>query len=188
LTETGTDICKQAKRTNILYMNITPWFDRSFSFPIAIDQFPFLLQRLQCTALRVQALTQYLPEWQLNLKPDGKWSIKEHIGHMLIMEPLWQHRFKDLINKHTTMTPADLNNTATHEARFNQYNISRIINQFKQQRLKTLHLLAKLETSAFEYTLLHPRLHLPMRITDLMYFVAEHDDHHINTIKQFKNS
>ena len=31
---------------------------------------------------------------------------------------------------------------------------------------------------------LHPRLQKPMRILDLAYFVAEHDDHHLAWITQ----
>ncbi len=30
----------------------------------------------------------------------------------------------------------------------------------------------------------HPRLDRPMRIVDLMLFIAEHDDHHLATITQ----
>jgi len=34
------------------------------------------------------------------------------------------------------------------------------------------------------YSSLHPRLKTPMRIVDLAYFVAEHDDHHIAAIRE----
>jgi hypothetical protein len=33
-----------------------------------------------------------------------------------------------------------------------------------------------------ERTALHPRLNLPMRVIDLIYFIAEHDDHHLARI------
>ncbi|WP_186774633.1 hypothetical protein [Chitinophaga pinensis] len=34
----------------------------------------------------------------LTLKDDGKWSIKEEIGHLGDMEPLWSGRTDDLTN------------------------------------------------------------------------------------------
>jgi|GEM_PF-4393916 len=36
----------------------------------------------------------------------------------------------------------------------------------------------------FIHTALHPRLKTPMRIVDLAYFVAEHDDHHLSRIRE----
>jgi hypothetical protein len=30
----------------------------------------------------------------------------------------------------------------------------------------------------------HPRLGTPMRLVDMMFFVAEHDDHHLATITE----
>ena len=35
-------------------------------------------------------------------------------------------------------------------------------------------------------TALHPRLRQPMSVTDLCFFVAEHDDHHLQTIEELK--
>jgi hypothetical protein len=32
--------------------------------------------------------------------------------------------------------------------------------------------------------LVHPRLRQPMRFVDHLYFVAEHDDHHLATISE----
>jgi hypothetical protein len=35
---------------------------------------------------------------------------------------------------------------------------------------------------------LHPRLKTPMRLLDLAFFVAEHDDHHLATISELLRS
>jgi hypothetical protein len=37
-------------------------------------------------------------------------------------------------------------------------------------------------------TALHPGLKTPMRIIDLAYFVAEHDDHHLASIREMMTS
>ena len=40
----------------------------------------------------------------------------------------------------------------------------------------------KIEPELFSRTMLHPRLKAPMRLVDHLYFVAEHDDHHLARI------
>jgi len=39
-----------------------------------------------------------------------------------------------------------------------------------------------LDHAVFSQTLLHPRLQQPLRLVDHLYFVAEHDDHHLAKI------
>ncbi|MBC8367786.1 hypothetical protein H8E52_10280 [bacterium] len=36
----------------------------------------------------------------------------------------------------------------------------------------------------FRQTALHPRLKTPMRACDMLYFMAEHDDHHLARISE----
>lgn len=159
-------------------MEITKWFDRKFDFHFGMEAFPGLLQRLEKSADKVREIIREIPEQELNYKPGGKWSIKEHIGHLWILEPLWQKRFSEIKENKTEMSPADLNNTATDEALFNQYAIEKIVNGFERERKDTVHLLKRFSGKDFQYSLYHPRLKQLMRIIDLMYFVAEHDEHH----------
>jgi hypothetical protein len=42
--------------------------------------------------------------------------------------------------------------------------------------------LEKFEPDLFARSMLHPRLKQSMRLVDHLYFVAEHDDHHMATI------
>jgi hypothetical protein len=35
---------------------------------------------------------------------------------------------------------------------------------------------------------LHPRLNQPMRVIDLILFIAEHDDHHLARITELKQA
>ena len=42
--------------------------------------------------------------------------------------------------------------------------------------------LGTFEPDVFARTSLHPRLKQPMRLADHLYFVAEHDDHHVAKI------
>jgi uncharacterized damage-inducible protein DinB len=43
---------------------------------------------------------------------------------------------------------------------------------------------SELHPELFSRSALHPRLGMPMRLVDLMLFVAEHDDHHLASITE----
>ncbi len=166
---------------------VIKWFDRQFDFNFGIEQFPDLLKRLEKTAAQILEITNGIPEQDLNLKPTGKWSIKEHTGHLWILEPLWQKRFLEIKENKVEMSPADLNNSATDNASFNQYNIEKIANDFQQERKHTIRLLESFNKKDLSNSVYHPRLNQRMRIIDLMYFVAEHDEHHLNHILKICN-
>lgn len=168
-------------------METVKWFDRKFNFNFGIEQFSVLLKRLENSSSKFLEATYKISEKDLNYKPGGKWSIKEHIGHLDILELLWQKRFLEIKENQKEMSPADLNNTATDNTLFNQYSIEKIIGDFQQKRNKTIQLLNSFNKEDFLHSLYHPRLQQPMRIIDLMYFVTEHDQHHLNTILKIIN-
>ena len=59
-----------------------------------------------------------------------------------------------------------------------------LLQKFREQRM---FFVTKLKSSSDEqltHTALHPRLRTPMRIIDLAYFVTEHDDHHLASIRE----
>lgn len=126
--------------------------------------------------------TQNVSPEILALKPNGKWSIKENIGHLLDLEPLWQGRFDDVLNKKEFLREADLENKKTDRALHNQVELAELLSNFKKTRLQTIDKLNALTEKSIYQTALHPRLLQPMRIMDLFLFVAEHDDHHLAQI------
>ena len=163
--------------------NEVKWFDRKFDLSFGMDKYAHLLYRLeQAPILCTQNLSTLSEEVQI-LKPNGKWSIKEIVGHLAILEALWQTRFQEIKEGKIEMSPADLNNTLTHEAGFNGHPLDELLRTFSAERKKTMEILEKLEQSDFSKTSIHPRLQQPMRIVDMMYFIAEHDQHHLDAIK-----
>ena len=51
-------------------------------------------------------------------------------------------------------------------------------------RTSFLERLDALDGSDFARSALHPRLNKPMRLYDMLYFHAEHDDYHLATITE----
>lgn len=165
-------------------MKRTAWFNRTF--PLLEDNgvLPNIIERLSGTPVRVKAMLAKIPASLLVWKPNEKWSIQEEVGHLSDMEPLWLGRLEDLVNGQDELRVADLTNQRTHLANHNATDIEVLLQQFSEQRLVLVNRLFQLEPAQLLTSSLHPRLKTPMRIIDLAYFVAEHDDHHLAGIRE----
>lgn len=112
---------------------------------------------------------------------DG-WSVKEHLGHLSDLEELWWKRLQDFLDGKEVLTVADLNNTKTEEARHNEKTLEGLMQAFVVERQRILETIYGFDRGTLGLTSVHPRLQQPMRLIDSLYFVAEHDDHHIAKI------
>lgn len=158
---------------------MTRWFDRTFDLGLPPDTAPALIERLARTPARVEeALRRYPLPLRTN-KPEGRWSIQEHAGHLLDLEPLWAARLDDFEAGRTTLHPADLDNRRTHDANHNARDPAEIAAAFRREREAILARLARMTPEMLSRAALHPRLRQPMSVVDLCFFVAEHDDHHL---------
>ncbi len=115
-------------------------------------------------------------------KVDGKWSAQEHAGHLLDLEGLWLARVEDYVAGREQLTVADLQNRKTDEANFNAWPLEKILAEFRAARGNLLGRVEELDGALFGQSIPHPRLKTPMRLVDHLYFVAEHDDHHLARI------
>ncbi len=161
---------------------IPAWFERKFEFTFPVEQFPNLCARLRGTPARLEEMTHPVAREVLIARPQGEWSAQEHAGHLLDMEPLWARRVEDFLSDGEVLTPADLTNRRTHEANHNARELADILREFRGARTQLLQRLDELQPDSFNRSLLHPRLKQPMRLVDHLFFVAEHDDHHLARI------
>lgn len=161
---------------------VLAWFERKFDFSFRAELMPNLLARLHGTPARLEELLQGSAHDTLIGKPGGKWSAQEHAGHLLEMEPLWLARLEDYVNGSDLLTVADLSNRKTDEANYNARELPGILASFRAERTKLLTRAGEVDPSLLTRTIPHPRLMTPMRLVDHLYFVAEHDDHHLARI------
>jgi uncharacterized damage-inducible protein DinB len=127
-------------------------------------------------------MTRGIPDEVLTAKPEGKWSAQEHAGHLVQLESLWLARVHDFLIDGDKLTEADLTNRGTDEARYNERPLAEVLSAFRTARARLLDCVGKLDQAAFSRAKLHPRLKQPMRLVDHLFFVAEHDDHHLARI------
>ncbi len=161
-----------------------PWIERTFDFDFPVELRHELLERLRGTPARIEELVRALPLEILTRRDGNPWSIQENVGHLLNVEELWNGRLDDYDRGEETLRAADMSNRRTHEARHNEKPIASILGAFRRERMKLVRRLEELEPGRFGQTAVHPRLGRPMRIVDMMYFVAEHDDYHLARITE----
>jgi uncharacterized damage-inducible protein DinB len=162
----------------------TEWFNRKF--PTIEDNgiLPSIVERLIGTPARLEEITRNIDEYLLMKKEGEKWSIKEEAGHMSDLEPLWLGRLHELMSGMAELRVADLTNQRTHNANHNATATEILLQKFRGQRMLFVKQLMQLNDEQLTHVALHPRLRTPMRIIDLAYFVAEHDDHHLARIRE----
>lgn len=162
------------------------WFDRSFSFDLPVWLFPNLVERLRGTPARAEEIVNLLPLPLLTRRDSEHWSIQENIGHLLDLEPLWLGRVEDILSGTSRLREADLTNRKTHAEQHNSKPVEKILRNFRMARLKLVEQVENSDEEIIERVAIHPRLGQPMRLLDLVYFVVEHDDHHLARIRQLQ--
>jgi uncharacterized damage-inducible protein DinB len=166
---------------NFQHMAQTEWFDRKFP-PIADNGLlPNIIERLEGTPARISAKVSTITVFP-SPGSSGRWSIKKEIGHLSDLEPLWLKRTLQIIDNIPLLEVTDITNQKTQKANHDERGIEDLVAEFKESRQQLVDVLRKVKDEDLNKSALHPRLGIPMKIIDLAYFVAEHDDHHLAKI------
>ena len=162
------------------------WVRRTFNFDhIPVDLFPEMVERLRGLPARAENLMRSLPEGLLTHRAeDGRWSIREHLGHLISVDDLLEARLDDYDAGVKTLTAADMSNQRTKKADYNRVPTDEILRAMRERRGGLVHRLDQLTAEDFGRTAHHPRLDMPMRTVDAVYFFAEHDIYHLARITE----
>lgn len=161
------------------------WFERGFSFDfLPLWMYPNVLERVRGTPARLEDLMRGLSPEILTRREGDKWSMQEHAGHLLDLEVLGMNRLDDYEAGRETLHAADLENRKTHEANHNSDEIETILNAFRNERMAFASRLDEYDEAFVQRVALHPRLKMKIRVIDLAFFIAEHDDHHLSRISE----
>jgi len=160
----------------------TPWLERQFDTVLPLEAFPNLLERLRGTPARVEDRLQGVDLGRLTATDGDAWSLLENVGHLLQVEGLWAARLDDFEAGRTELTPARFDAWRVGEGQFNRRAARDLCAAFRTARAHLVDRLERLDDAVLGVVARHPRLDRPMRIVDLMLFIAEHDDHHMVAI------
>jgi hypothetical protein len=156
-----------------------PWFERDLKFGYSSEMLPFFLERLSGTIIRLEAKTKGILDDVLSAKRDGKWSIKQNIGHLAEVDAIANKRMDEMTTGVAVMSPA-----VFEPQDYNPWPIEKVLELFKINRNLNLKKYQTLSESDSKKSSLHPRLRVQMTPVDLAWFDAEHDDHHLVKINE----
>src|ERR1035437_9081888 len=76
-----------SSQRSMLMSQVSIWFERKFEFSFPLELYPNLCVRLRGTPARLEEIIRDCPRELLIQQPQEKWSIQEHAGHLLDLEP-----------------------------------------------------------------------------------------------------
>jgi uncharacterized damage-inducible protein DinB len=155
------------------------WTDRRFTFDLPEELFPVVAERLRGTPARIEDKVRGLPPALLTRRDGDAWSIQEHLGHLLDLDELHVGRLDDFLAGIPVLRAADMSNRKTWEANHNERPLAELLGDFRRERERFVARLDAWDEALLSLTALHPRLNQPMRVVDMAFFTAEHDDHHL---------
>ena len=155
------------------------WFERKFAFDLPLSVYPNILERLRGGPARLEERVGSLRAEVLTFRLKDTWSIQENVGHLGDLEPLWIRRAEQVLAGEVDLAVADLTNRTTHEANHNAASLRELLGRFRSLRERFVSILEGADEGALQRAARHPRLGTPMRLIDIAFFTAEHDDHHL---------
>jgi hypothetical protein len=164
------------------------WTNRTFDFSFPTGLYPEMIERLRGVPARLEEHCRDVPDEVLTFQQDRRWSMQENAGHLLDLESLVQQRIGEYLSHADVLHAADMSNRKTYEASHNDVAIETVLTNFRRERMLTVEQLSNLDDEVFGRVALHPRLQVNMRLVDMLYFQAEHDDYHLTRISELRRS
>ena len=110
------------------------WFERRFELGLPVEAFPDVVERVRGTPVRLEERVRGLESAKLTARTGDRWSIQEHVGHLLDLEELWAGRLDELMSGDEQLRAADLENRKTYEANHNDRLIEDLFAAFRAAR------------------------------------------------------
>jgi hypothetical protein len=159
------------------------WVDKKFNFDYPYILYSEFIRRLKETPDHLELLIHGVDTDKLKMRDGDNWSIQENIGHLLTTDDLFSGRLDDYEAGSPTLRPADLTGKRTYKINYNFEDVKDILIKFRNKRMVFILRLENVDQQLFEKSAWHPRLDVKMRLCDMLYFQAEHDEHHIKKIE-----
>ena len=160
-------------------IQFTPWEKRTLSFGRGIDELPVLLERMLGTAARLMDLAAHEPIERLSLRRQGSWSVLEHIGHLIHLQDRMDERVDDYAAQRTCLCRIDLSDQERILSGFTSRALGDVLEEFRLKRVYFVERIQGLDPGAMRHQALHPCRPDRMSVSDMVLYLAEHDDHHM---------
>lgn len=164
-------------------MNPVPWSQRTLDYGRSLDELPVLLERIQGTSARLNALLAGQPMENFHLQVHGKWSVMEHIGHLITLQDRFEGRAEDFEHHRSSLCDINLRDQARTLQGHRLRALGDVLEEFRLKRIAFAQRVAGFQRRALEHVAYHPCQNKPMRPVDMLLWIAEHDDHHLASVR-----
>jgi hypothetical protein len=156
-----------------------PYFDTYVRLVPDGDIINILMSQLQ----KITSLLSELSEQQGNYRyAEGKWSIKEVIGHVADNERVWSYRLLRIARNNAKVFTGYEEDIFAAHATFDKWSIADVIEDYSAVRYSTVSLLKGLPESAWiRQGILYDH---PLTARASAYVIAGHESHHLNVINE----
>lgn len=165
-------------------MELIPWSQRQLEFGRPLDELPVLLERIRGTSARLSALIAHAPMEHLQLQLNGKWSVMEHLGHLITLQDRFDGRAEDFERERDRLCEISLHDQEPILQAHRRRTVGDALEEFRLKREAFAHRVARFKDDVLNHTSFHPCQNKRMRPMDMLFWIAEHDDHHLATIRR----
>jgi len=117
-------------------------------------------------------------------RPQQKWSIQTHAGHLLTMESLWIGRLDDYFLERPKLRPWNGTNADTEAAQFDLQNITQILDDFKSIRSAHIKMIKQNLELLSSRSCLHEGHGKQITFLEHLQWIVKHDQEHLLIINQ----
>jgi hypothetical protein len=164
-------------------MRITPWAERQLSFGKGLEELPVMLERVKGTTARLRNLTSHVPRERLLLRPYGQWSVVDHIGHLIYLQDRSEEHVDDFVSRRNELCQIDLSDQASILDLHRRQELGDLIEEFRLKRDYFVRRIQDMDPGALRHQALNRCRGVRMTIVDTILYVAEHDDHHLASMR-----
>lgn len=164
-------------------IHITPWERRELPFGRGPGELPALLERLLGTPARLMALTMHEAPEKLSMRMQGRWSVLEHIGHLVHLQDRFDERVEDFAARRPCLCHIDLEGQDRLLPGYTGRALGDVLEEFRLKRSYFVERLTELDPGALDHRAEHPCSRMMMSVVDMATWLAEHDDHHLLSIR-----
>lgn len=169
-------------------MRPIPWVDRHMPLGLPIDQLPFLLERLHGTPERLRELFRDQPPHKLRTRAVDAWSMFDHAAHLLLVQERFHMRIEEYRALCERLSPIGFEDAENRLRGHASRDTGDMLEEFRLERMAFIAEVRSLPKGILPHRAEHPCRGPGMRITDALYWLAEHDDHHLACIRALRDS
>ncbi len=160
-------------------IQVKPWDQRTLAYGRSLEELPVLLERVLGTPARLADLTAHEPLERLSLRRQGRWSVLEHIGHLIHLQDRMDERVDDYAAQRACLCSIDLGDQERVLSGFTSRALGDVLQEFRLKRAYFVERVRSLDPGALRHQAQHPCRDQRMSVADMVLYLAEHDDHHL---------